>query len=442
MQNKLLELVNKRKLGINCGVPSFCCANKIVIESILRQSRRFDDTVLIEGTSNQVNQFGGYTGMTPNDFVEFVYSIADKNAIPHEKIIIGGDHLGPLPWCDKPEKEAMEKAKELVRLSVLAGYQKIHLDTSMRLGDDNVNEPLDVNKVARRGALLYKECEQAFSELLKRDPNAVHPVYVIGSEVPIPGGIQSNGNTFDVTKPEAFKDTLEAYKKEFLRLGINDAWVNIIAIVVQPGVEFGNEEIVNYNRFLAKDLTEALKEFPNLVFEGHSTDYQSPIKLREMVEDGIAIIKVGPALSFALREGLFALSEIEKYLIPEEKRANFAEKLESVMLEDTSKWVKHYVGNDNEKLISRKFSFSDRCRYYFNNPIIEEAIDKLFKNIDSTKIPLGLLHQYLPFQYVKVRDNKLTAKAKDLVEDNIITIVDDYNFAVKFNYITSSIFIK
>ena len=78
MKNYLLEMVRKRKLGIHCGIPSFCCANKLVIEAILDQAQRFDDTVLIEATSNQVNQYRGYMGMLPQDFSDYVYSIADK----------------------------------------------------------------------------------------------------------------------------------------------------------------------------------------------------------------------------------------------------------------------------------------------------------------------------------------------------------------------------
>ena len=34
-QNPLREMVTKRKLGIHCGIPSFCSANKLVIEAIL-----------------------------------------------------------------------------------------------------------------------------------------------------------------------------------------------------------------------------------------------------------------------------------------------------------------------------------------------------------------------------------------------------------------------
>ena len=103
MKNQLKDMVTKRQLGIHCGIPSFCCANKLVIEAILDQAKRFDDTVLIEATSNQVNQYGGYTKMRPKDFRNFVYQIADKIEFSRDKIILGGDHLGPLPWLHLPE---------------------------------------------------------------------------------------------------------------------------------------------------------------------------------------------------------------------------------------------------------------------------------------------------------------------------------------------------
>lgn len=442
-QNPLLDMVRKRKLGIRCGVPSFCCANKLVIEAILNQAQRFDDTVLIEATSNQVNQYRGYTGMLPQDFSDFVYNIADKIGFPRHNIILGGDHLGPLPWVDEPEATAMPKAAELVRLSVLAGYQKIHLDTSMRLGDDPVDQPLSTATIARRGAYLYQTCEEAYQELLKKNPEAIHPVFVIGSEVPIPGGIQTDEEGMQVTKPEDFEDTLLTYREEFAKLGLSDAWEYIIAVVVQPGVEFGNEEIVHYDRMASHKLCEALRRYPDIVFEGHSTDYQAPAKLKEMVEDGIAIIKVGPALTFALREALFALSHIEAELIDDpSQRANFPAVLEAAMMKNPKQWEKHYAGNDKQLFLQREYSFSDRCRYYLAQPEVDSAIAKLFYNLDQLDIPMGMLHQYMPLQYIKVRDGRLSMNAKALAEDSVVTLVEDYNFAVKYNYVTSSVFVR
>lgn len=443
MQNPIRDMVTKRQLGIHCGIPSFCCANKLVIEAILEQAKRFDDTVLIEATSNQVNQYGGYTNMRPKDFRNFVYQIADKIEFSRDKIVLGGDHLGPLPWADLPAKEAMEKAKELVSLTVASGYTKIHLDTSMKLADDPIDGSLSDEVIAERGAVLYQACEDAFQERLKKHPDAVHPVFVIGSEVPIPGGAQEEEDSVAVTKPDDFERTLLTYKKKFADLGLNDAWNYIIAVVVQPGVEFGNAEIHHYNRMDSLRLCECLKKYPDIVFEGHSTDYQAPTKLKEMVEDGIAIIKVGPALTFSLREALFALSMMEKELITNElDRANFIEILEHAMTENPKHWVKYYHGDEQQQTLERKYSFSDRSRYYMALPEVEAAVNKLFDNLNTVEIPLSMLRQYMPLQYIKVRDGKLPCRARELAKDSIVMMVEDYNYAVKYNYMISGIFVR
>ncbi len=442
MENPLLEMVKKRKAGIHCGMPSFCCANKLVIEAVLEQAKRFDDTVLIEATSNQVNQERGYTDMTPQDFRDFVYTIAGRIQFPREKILLGGDHMGPLPWAGLPAEQAMRQAEQLVRMCVRAGYQKIHLDTSMCLGDDPPGRPPEDAVIAERGARLYRACEEEYAKLRETEPTAMHPVYVIGSEVPVPGGVSKREDAGQVTTPERFEETLMAYHKKFSELGLTDAWRHIIAMVVQPGVEFGNHAIRHYDRLQARELCRELRKYPDIVFEGHSTDFQSPLKLREMVEDGIAIIKVGPALTFALREALFALSYIEEELLPDpEKRANFVEVLERAMLAQPAHWEKYYSGTEQARRLDRKYSFSDRSRYYLAAREVDQSISRLFENLSHVEIPMGLLHQYMPHQYIKVRDGRLACAPRELVKDSVVSLVEDYNYAVKCNYVTSSVFV-
>ena len=443
MQNPLREMVTKRQIGIHCGIPSFCSANKLVIEAILEQAQRFDERVVIEATSNQVNQFGGYTRMQPADFCSFVYQIADKIGFAREKILIGGDHLGPLPWADRPAEEAMQNAEELVRLAVAAGYKKIHLDTSMKLGDDSPTERLSDEVIAERGARLYKVCEAEYQKMLEQNPDEMHPVFVIGSEVPVPGGNQKKDDTVEVTLPEDFERTLMAYRKVFARHKMAEAWTHIIAIVVQPGVEFGNQGIHPYNRVDAAKLCQSLKKYPDIVFEGHSTDYQAPVKLKEMVEDGIAIIKVGPALTFAMREALFSLAMMENELIAKpEDRSHFIEVLDDMMVQKPEFWKKYYKGDAHTVALKRRYGFSDRSRYYMAMPEVENAMNKLFANLDNVTIPMGMLHQYMPMQYIKVRDGRLSMRARDLAKDSVVTMVEDYNYAVKFNYMISGVFVR
>ncbi len=440
MKNPLFAMIERRREGFKIGIPSYCTANELAIEAVMEQSKRFAEPIVIEGTANQINQFGGYTGMTPSDFRDYVHGIADRINFEHDKIILGADHFGPLVWSDLPADEAMNNSKELLRLAILAGFTKIHLDTSMKLKGDPENERLSNEVIAERGVILLEECEKAYQELLKTNPNAMRPVYVIGSEVPIPGGAQEDDGGVQVTRVSDFEDTLSRYKRKFKEHGISDKWQDVIAVVVQPGVEFGDKDIHQYDRNAARELCDILKEYPDVVLEGHSTDYQPPKKLREMVEDGIAILKVGPALTFALREGLFALSMIERELLPEDKRANFIETLERVMLENPSNWQKHYRGSDEEMRLARKYSYSDRCRYYFSLPEIKASIAKLFSNIDSVEVPAGMLRQYMPVQYRKVRDGLLEMKASSLAKDCVVEIAEDYNYAVKLHYIIGGIF--
>ena len=417
---------------IKSGIPSYCSANEIVIEALFEHGLKLNVPVLIEGTANQINQFGGYTGMKPDDFRDYVFKIAEKVNFPKEKIILGGDHMGPLVWANLPEAEAMKNSKELVRLCIFAGFKKIHLDTSMKLADD---ENFSDDVIAERGTVLLEECEKAYQELLKTNPEEARPVYIIGSEVPIPGGSQEEENFLQVTSAKDFENTLKTYIKKFKEHGISERFEDVVAVVVQPGVEFGDKDIHEYNREAARELCNTLKKYSNLVFEGHSTDYQPKEKLREMAEDGVKILKVGPALTFALREGLFALSMIERELISEDKRANFIEILEKVMLENPKYWQNHYHGSEYEKKLARKYSYSDRCRYYFSLPEIKDAIKKLFSNINSVieKIPAGMLRQYMPIQHKKILKGNLEMKAELLVKDFIASVADDYIYSVR-NY--------
>ena len=424
----LKEMIEQRKKGIKCGIPSYCTANELALEAALLRAKELDKPVLIEATANQVNQFGGYTGMKPADFYQKVLKMAEKIGVPENHLILAGDHLGPLTWQKEPEESAMAKSEELVYQYVRAGFTKIHLDTSMKVADDPEGM-LATETIARRGARLYKSCMKAYEELLKEKPDAMRPVFVIGSEVPIPGGAQEAEDTLAVTKPEAFADTVDTYRKCFAQAGIADGMQDVIAVVVQPGVEFGDDQVFLYDREKAKELCKKKEEYPDIVFEGHSSDYQTAHCLKQMVEDGIAILKVGPALTYGLREALFSLSMMEKELVPQDQRADFIDVLEEAMLDQPQNWQKHYHGNEKELYLARKYSFSDRARYYIGMPSVQAAIDKLFANLREYPVPMNMLHQYMPEQFEAVRRGEITTDPHDLAIYGIFYFMDDYEYA-------------
>lgn len=429
MKHPMQEMMEKRRQGIKCGIPSYCSANELVLETALRRAKLLNQPVLIEATANQVNQYGGYTGMLPKDFYKLVLDMAEKIGVPEQQVILAGDHLGPLTWQNLPEAEAMEKSIELVYQYARAGFTKIHLDTSMKVADD-AEGLLSTEVIARRGATLYKAAIKGYEELKAEKPEAMRPVFVIGSEVPIPGGAQEAEDSLAVTSVEAFKDTVATYKRVWAEEGVADGMNDVIAVVVQPGVEFGDDQVFLYDHDAATELCAALKDFPEVCFEGHSTDYQSAACLKAMVEDGIAILKVGPALTYGLREALFSMSLMENELVPAEERSNFIDVLEKVMLDNPGNWQKHYHGDEKQLHLARKYSFSDRARYYIGQPEVVAAMNKLFDNLNAHKIPLNMLHQYMPLTYLKVRDGVLPLEAKELAMDGITNFMLDYEYAV------------
>lgn len=433
----LEHLVKLQKQGTPQGICSICSANPFVIEAALEHGLQHETHVLIEATCNQVNQYGGYTGMKAQDFVEFVHGIAEKLQFPEEKLLLGGDHLGPNPWQDEPASQAMEKASELVRSYVAAGFTKIHLDPSMFLADDSGDrmKPLDSALVAERTASFCLIAEEAFQ---KYGGANSPPVYVIGTEVPIPGGIQDSTEELHVTTVESLQETVEISREAFSKKGLSDAWKRVIGIVVQPGVEYGDQTIYEYQREQAGELCAAAKEIPTLVLEGHSTDYQRGSFLRQMVEDGIAILKVGPELTFAMREAIFSLCSIEQELAQFHagfQPSKLIEILDQAMMNNPGYWEKYYSGNEQEQHFARKYSLSDRSRYYWTEPMVQQSLQQLLSNLEHITVPLPLLSQFLPQQYKKIRDGILGDQPRRIIRDRIIEVLDRYSYAIHPSYL-------
>jgi D-tagatose-1,6-bisphosphate aldolase subunit GatZ/KbaZ len=192
-----------------------------------------------------------------------------------------------------------------------------------------------------------------------------------------------------------------------------------MALVVQPGVEFDHVRVIDYDPSRTGELQHVLDAEPSMVFEAHSTDYQLPEALAALVTDHWAVLKVGPGLTFALREGLFALAAIEEQLVPAALRSHLVDEIERVMLADPGRWERYYDGEPDEQRIARRFSYSDRMRYYLPDPSIVAAQDRLLANLTRTGIPDPLISQYLPEQYLRVRRGELAADPRELLLDRV-----------------------
>jgi len=421
----LLDVVQAQKRSEPRGIYSVCSANRFVLEAAILQARADGSFVCIESTSNQVNPEGGYTGSTPADFVLFVREVARDMNFPVERILLGGDHLGPFPYQAERASTAMDKAREMVRQYVLAGYGKIHLDASMRCADDPAG-PLAAETVTQRTAELCAVAETAHAE---RPAGSLPPLYVIGTEVPIPGGEQDATEHLVVTRTADAERTLSLTREAFAARGLQGAWERVVGLVVQPGVEFGDAIVFGYQRGCAAELRAFIEGQGGIVFEAHSTDYQTEDALRALVEDHFAILKVGPALTFAFREAVFALAEIEREWLGQRKGvalSNIRVVIEEAMLKNPGHWRSYYRGDPEQLRIARQFSLSDRIRYYWPQPPVAAALSRLLANLTQYPAPASLISQYLPVQHSALRQGRTSADPRSLIHLKVLEVTEAY----------------
>lgn len=421
----MLDLIERHKAGAGGGVVSVCCAHPLAIEAALIQAKAScAPFALVEATCNQVNQDGGYTGMTPDDFRALVVAIAGRVDFPQARILLGGDHLGPNPWTRLPAHEAMRKAEAMVEAYVAAGFRKIHADCSMSCADDPT--PLPEAVIAERAARLIAVAEAAWARA-----GAEPPVYVIGTEVPVPGGATEDLPELQVTAPEAATATVEAHRAIFQRDGLEAAWARVVALVVQPGVEFDHHGVVGYDRAKAGALSRAIEAAPHMLYEAHSTDFQTPAALAALVEDHFAILKVGPAVTFALREAFWALDAIEQEWIADGERARVRETVLGRMRAEPGHWAKYYHSAGDQLAFDLQYALSDRIRYYWTDPEVSRACARLFDNLERTPPPMALVSQHLPLAFAALRGAEAAMTPARLVLAHIGAVLDPYAAAAQ-----------
>jgi len=418
------QLVGDRAGPLPRGIASICSAHPLVIEAALRRGKAENAPVLIEATCNQVNQDGGYTGMTPAVFRGFVEEIAARVGFPPDRLILGGDHLGPNPWKSLPAEQALTRAEAMIAAYVDAGFRKIHLDTSMGCAGEPAALPDGLT--AERAARLARTAEDRAATM-----DRPRPVYIIGTEVPPPGGVTHVLGQLAVTDPVAAERTLAVHGAAFAAAGVADALQRVIGLVVQPGVEFGNANVAVYRPERARGLSAALERLPGLVFEAHSTDYQPAAALAALVDDGFAILKVGPGLTFALREALYGLDAIATALGANPLDESLERTMERVMLAEPAHWRSHYGGAPEQQRLQRHFSYSDRIRYYWPHPQAVAAVDRLMTRLGTLDIPETLISQYLPRLHPAVIVGELPRRPRDLCIAAIDLALDPYAAATR-----------
>lgn len=375
--NPLLDRIGRNRAGAQAGIAAWCTAHPETLSAIFAAYRGDDAPVLVEATCNQVNQQGGYTGMTPADFRRFVSGLAQAQGVADRRVIFGGDHLGPNPWRTLPADRAMDHARRMVADYVQAGFTKIHLDASMPCGGESLPE----EEMAERAAELALVAERAA---------AGRPLdYVIGTEVPVPGGETDVVDSLSVTRSDSARRTVGLHRDAFARRGLAAAMDRVVAVVVQPGVDFGNAQVIPFDPAASGALSAAVGDLGGPVYEAHSTDYQSLDALRSLVSGHFGILKVGPELTFAFRQAVFAMETLARLAgapVP------LSGVLLSEMRADPSHWQAYVAPGANAESMML-YGLSDRVRYYWPKPAVQHALRALFDSLRSSDPPPGLVAQ-------------------------------------------------
>ena len=381
--------------GRRGGLYAVCSSRREVLEAALALARDHGRPLLVEATANQVNQFGGYTGMTPQAFASSLSAMAAAMDFPQENLLLGADHLGPYVWKNEPAAAAMAKAAELARQCVAAGFHKLHLDAGFGCCDDPP-QGLLLEIVAARTAAL---CQAAETAAEGRPAGRRLPLYVIGAEVPVPGGTLANPEDIEVTRPADVAEFIALTESRFQKAGLSGAWERLLAVIVQPGVEFGNFSVARYVPAKARPLSAFHRNLPGIMtYEIHSTDYQAPESLARMVDDHFTLLKAGPCLTNAFRKAVFALEDIETEYLKSRRgvvRSDIRRVVERLMTAAPEHWSSHYHGTDDELRRMRCSSMLDRIRYYWGHPDVESALVRLHANLGPA-LPTSLLHQSWP----------------------------------------------
>jgi len=429
----LAEILRHQNQGQPRALYAACTANGFAIQAVLQQARRDGTPALIESTPGQVNLSGGYSGLTPDFFRRQVLQMAAENGLAPGQVILGGDHIGPHPWRHMRGGQAMQRAAALTAACVAAGYRKLHLDPVSPCGDDPLlmDGSLPLELVSRRTAELCHVAEQA-AEQAGISP----PIYVIGSDVPPPGGENGAAGPPSVTDPGRLRDFLSACRRAFQRRELLPAWERVCAVVVHTGAAFSPLAVHPYSSERLKPLASFIRQDKRRVLEAHSTDFQTEAALAAMVKDHCRVLKVGPALTYALREALFALAEMERRILGTRKdvtRSRLPEVMERLMVAEPGFWQTYYQGSEQAQAHLRQHALSDRIRYYWARPEAEAARQQLFANLRRYSPPLDLVRECLPEAAEKIGAGRLANNPDAIVLDRVGQVTKIYARACRLD---------
>lgn len=380
----------------------------MVLRTLFECCAAHEVPIAIEASSNQVNQDGGYTGISAADFSQWIGRLSAEYGVSSDRIVLSGAHLGPKPWNHLAPKDALDKTINLVKDFAAAGFRKIHLDTPAACNEE---QHPDLQVLATRTARLCEIAE-------KHSPCPDQLVYVLSalSAQPIHES-DSLINAYSVppaTSAEQLSETVAAYQEAFIKQGLRHVWSKVVSIDALPGIGFDHFSVYPLDDAATKQLSAAILKHDGLSLSATSADYQSSSDLSTLLGNHFVFLKAGPELTFKMREAIFALATIAQQIAGTDT-PDIVAVIEAAINEHPADWAPYFTGDIAIHKQLHHYSFTDRLRYYWNFPDVRSQVLKFISNLESVKLPEALVSQH----FLAREFGALDAPASQLINDSV-----------------------
>jgi D-tagatose-1,6-bisphosphate aldolase subunit GatZ/KbaZ len=371
LMEQLLRKIDKLKkeTGISRTIFAACPNSMAVIRASLRSAKRNNAPIKFAATLNQVDTDGGYTGLTPGEFVKTIRQEADAIHFTGP-IIIAIDHGGP--WLkDKHAKErwsyndTMAAVKRSFEAAIAAGYHLIHVDPTIdiTLPKDKV---IDIDIVADRTVDLIVHAEN-----FRRENNYPRIAYEVGTEE-VHGGLAN---------VDVFRRFLDLLKKGLQENDLTDIWPCFV--VGKVGTDLHTS---TFDPIVARELVSIAAKYGSYIKGHYSDNVTNP---EEYPASGIGAANVGPEFTEREYEGLVELCVLEERLFKHGKVAK-PSNLKNILWQAviaSGRWKKWLIEGETSDDFYRnsgerqEWLVKTGCRYIWENAEVLASRSKLYRNL-------------------------------------------------------------
>jgi tagatose-1,6-bisphosphate aldolase non-catalytic subunit AgaZ/GatZ len=362
------------RTGINRTIFAACPNSRAVITAALQSAKRANAPIKFATTLNQVDRDGGYTGLTPGEFVKTIRQEA-RSINLQSPVIIAIDHGGP--WLKDRHrldgldfKETNDEVKRSFEAAMDAGYDLIHVDPTIDITLGK-NEVIPIELVVRRTVELISHCEK-----YRNKEKIAKIAYEVGTEE-VHGGL---------VNMEVFRTFFRLLKDGLEKEGLKEIWPCFV--VGKVGTDLHTTE---FDSEVAGTIV-AIADSYGSVIKGHYSD--NVLNPEAYPESGMGGANVGPKFTEREYEGLMELCELEEELynlgkVP--RHSGLKDALWRAVIE-SGRWKKWLAaGEDAEDFYAitpsrQEWLIKTGCRYIWEDPEVVAKRWYLYSNLGNNGI--------------------------------------------------------